>query len=129
MRTKPSLDFQDAQTIAAACQAAARRLALNVSIAVVDEAGGLLHVQRLDGARAHSVDLAIRKARTATATGFPTRVLEERFRDRPIQGQDMLALAGGAPVMRDGQCAGAIGVSGGSGDEDEAVVEAGVRAL
>jgi uncharacterized protein GlcG (DUF336 family) len=129
MRTKPSLDFRDAETIAAACLAAARAIGVNMSIAVVDEAGALLHVQRMDGARAYSTDLAIRKARTAAAVGVPTRILEERFRDRPIQGQAMLALAGGAPATVDRACAGAVGVSGGTGEQDEAVVEAGLGAL
>ncbi len=126
MRIKPSLQCDDAEAIAAACDAAARALGVDVSIAVVDDAGALLYFRRMDGARAYSVDLAIRKARTAAAVGVPTRVLEEMFRDRPMQGQDVLAVAGGRPVLSDGQCAGAIGVSGSTGENDDHIAEAGL---
>ena len=129
MRMKPSLDLDDAQALAGACLAAAGDLGAAVSVAVVDEAGGLLWFQRLGGARGYSADLAIRKARTAAAIGVPTAVLEQLVRERPMPGQDMLAVAGGAPVMLEGQCAGAVGVSGGPAEVDEAIVEAGLAAL
>jgi uncharacterized protein GlcG (DUF336 family) len=59
----------------------------------------------------------------------PTAVLEERFRDRAPQGLDMLALGGGIPVIRDGQCAGAVGISGGTSEDDHAIALAGITAL
>ncbi len=129
MRVKPSLDIDDAETIAAAARLAAQQQGAAVSIAVVDEAGALLHFQRLDGARAYSVDLAIRKARTAAAVGVPTWVLEAMVRERPMQGQDVLAVAGGAPVILGGGCAGAIGVSGATAEIDEAIAGAGRAGL
>ena len=126
MRTKPSLDLRDADAIAAACRAAAIDAGARVSIAVVDEAGGLLHFQRLDGARAYSADLAIRKARTAASVGVPTRMIEAMARaGQPMSGE-VLAVSGGVPVLHDGQCAGAVGVSGASGDEDVRIAEAGL---
>src|SRR5882757_663896 len=64
MQTKPTLTSHDAKTIAARCLEAARRHDVCVSIAVVDEAGKLLHFERMDDARGHTGDLAIRKAQT-----------------------------------------------------------------
>lgn len=128
MRMKPSLEFADALAIAEACRAAAAEAGCKVAIAVVDEGGVLLHLQRLDGARSFSVDLASRKARTAAAIGLATSVLEERAKTGAFAGQDVLALGGGVPVVKDGQCAGAVGVSGASSVEDERIAAAGVTA-
>jgi glc operon protein GlcG len=125
MRMKPSLEFVDAEAIAIACRAAAERAGVRVAIAVVDEAGGLLHLQRLDGAKVHTVDLAHRKARTSAALGLSTGILEQMAKEGRLQGADVLALGGGLPVMRDGQCAGAIGVSGATSDIDESIAKAG----
>ena len=129
MRTRPSIELHDAQAICSAARAMAREMGLNVSIAVVDDAGGLLSFTRLDGARPYSVDLAIRKARTAAALALPTLVLEQIARERPMQGVEMLAVSGGVPVILDGVCAGALGISGAKGDEDHRIAEAGARAL
>lgn len=128
MRMKPSLEFTDAEAIGLACRAAAERTRAPVAIAVVDEAGGLLHLQRLDGAKAHAADLAHRKARTAAALGLPTAVLEQMAKEGRLQGTDVLALGGGLPVMLDGQCAGAVGVSGMTSVLDEKIAAAGVGA-
>jgi glc operon protein GlcG len=125
MRMKPSLEFVDAQAIALACRAAAERAGVRVAIAVVDDGGGLLHFQRLDGAKIHTVDLAHRKARTSAALGLSTTVLEQMAKDGRLQSADVLALGGGVPVMREGQCAGAIGVSGATSEVDESIASAG----
>ena len=127
MRMKPSLDFGDAEAIAAACRAAAERAGARVAIAVVDDAGGRLRLQRLDGAKAHAADLAHRKARTAAAIGLSTAVLEQMAKEGRLAGTDVLALGGGLPVVRGGECAGAVGVSGATSDVDEQVAEAGLR--
>jgi glc operon protein GlcG len=129
MRKKLSIEIDEAEAAGGACAALAREMGLRVSVAVVDDAGALVHFSRLDGARAYSVDLAIRKARTAAALGVPTKVLEELTRERPMQGVDMLAVSGGAPIMVDGLCAGAIGVSGAKGEEDHAIAEVGAATL
>ena len=125
MRMKPSLEFVDAEAIAVACRAAAERAGASVAIAVVDDAGGLLHLQRLDGAKAHAADLAHRKARTAAALGLSTAILEQMARDGRLVGTDVLALGGGLPVIRAGQCAGAVGVSGSTSEVDDAIASAG----
>jgi glc operon protein GlcG len=129
MRTKPSLDLADAEAMAAACRAQAQALGARVTIAVVDEAGGLIHLQRLDGAKAYSVDLAGRKARTAAAVGVSTAIIAERAPDGRLVAGDFLPLAGGLPILHDGQCAGAVGVSGASAGDDERIAAAGVAAL
>lgn len=129
VRTKQSLDISDAETIALGSLAAAEQSGKNVSIAIVDLDGALLYFRRLDGARPYSVDLAIRKARTASALAVPTSMLEERFRDRASPSQDILALGGGLPVIQNGQCAGAVGISGGTSEEDHAIALAGVKSL
>ena len=129
MRTKQTLALSDARTLATACRDRSQALSARVSIAVVDDAGALLYFMRMDGARAYSVDLAIRKARTSAAFALPTRVLQERTGDRPLQGQDLLLLPGGAPVMSRNECVGAAGVAGASPEDDERIVLAGVAAL
>ena len=129
MRQKLSIEISEAEAAGGVCAALAREMGLRVSIAVVDDAGALLHFSRLDGARAYSVDLAIRKARTAAALALPTRAVEELTRERPMQGIDMLAVSGGAPIMVDGVCAGAIGVSGAKSEEDHEIAQAGAATL
>jgi len=129
MRKKLSIETLEAEAAGAACAALARERGARVSIAVVDDGGALVWFSRLDGARAYSVDLAIRKARTAAALALPTKVLEELARERPMQGVDMLAVSGGAPILIDGMCAGAVGVSGAKGEEDHEIAQAGVATL
>ncbi|HLZ84024.1 MAG TPA: heme-binding protein [Caulobacteraceae bacterium] len=129
MRQKLSIEISEAEAAGGACAALAREMGLRVSIAVVDDVGALVHFSRLDGARPYSVDLAIRKARTAAALALPTKVVEEITRERPMQGVDMLAVSGGAPIMVEGVCAGAIGVSGAKGEEDHEIALAGAVTL
>lgn len=129
MRMKPTLEFADAAAIAAACHDAAVREGARVAIAVVDEAGALLHLQRLDGAKPHAVDLASRKARTSAALGLSTAVLERMAVEGRLPPVDILALGGGLPILRGVECAGAIGVSGATSEIDEAVAAAGVALI
>jgi glc operon protein GlcG len=125
MRMKPSLELVDAEAIALACRGAAERAGAHVAIAVVDDAGGLLHLLRLDGAKAHASDLAHRKARTAAALGLSTAILEQMAAAGRLPATDVLPLGGGLPVVREGQCAGAVGVSGATSDIDGEIAAAG----
>ncbi len=129
MRMKPSLEFADAEAIAAACRAAAEQQSARVAIAVVDDAGALLHLQRLDGAKPHAVDLASRKARTAAALGLSTTILERMAAEGRLPQTDVLALGGGLPILDGGACAGAVGVSGATSEIDEQVAAAGVALM
>src|SRR5579871_6645239 len=112
MRMKPTLELTDAEAIVAGCRSAAVDLAASTAIAVVDEAGVLLQLVRLPGAKPHTVDFAVRKARTAALLGLSTTVLEQMAREGRQMGGDTLALGGGLPVLAQGQCAGGVGVSG-----------------
>ena len=129
MRTKPTLTIDDANLMLAASLAAARAVGRNVSIAIVDEAGGLLAFQRMDGARAHTIDLAQRKARISALLALPTSLIEAMNRERPPQTPDMAVGGGGLPAMHFGACAGALGVSGAKAEEDEAIAHAGLGAI
>lgn len=127
MQTKPTLGFTDAQTLAAGCLEAASRLGVSVSIAIVYEAGKLIHFIRVDGARAYTADLAIRKAQSSAAVGVPTSILEALAKDRPMQ--DVLAMRGGIPFLHQGKSAGAVGVSGAKPEIDDAIAAAGIAAM
>jgi glc operon protein GlcG len=133
MKTKPSLEFADVQRIARAAQAHAQAKAWAVSIAVVDDGGHLLHLARLDGAAAISAEIAPAKARTAALGRRESKVYEDMinggrqsFLSAPVlQGM----LEGGVPIMLDGQCVGAVGVSGVKSSEDAEIARAGIAAL
>jgi Haem-degrading len=84
------------------------------------EAGELLAFSRMDGARSYTVELASEKARGAAKLGLPTAALEQLWR-RTASGNPWMR--GGKPVLCDGQCAGAIGVSGAKPEVDEEIVE------
>jgi glc operon protein GlcG len=116
-----------------ACEAAAAQGGWRVVIAVVDEGGHAILVQRLDGAQWSSIDTAVGKARAATAWKRPTRLLEESINNGRTAFlsiyQGMALLQGGVPVEIDGQVIGAIGVSGVKASDDEAIALAGVQAL
>ena len=128
MKTIPTLTLDDADNAMRAALDAARQRGLAVTIAVVDAAGQMLQLSRMTGARAFSVDLASRKARTSASTGFSTAELAIALKGQPLGGE-VLALAGGLPVRVGMDVAGAIGVSGGTTDEDEAIGAAGLSAL
>ncbi len=95
MRSKFSLTFEEARTVTSACLQAARQHEVAVSVAVVDESGTLLHFSRMNGARAYTVELASRKARTAASVGVPTGVIEAMSRERPGQAGEANVGPGG----------------------------------
>jgi glc operon protein GlcG len=130
---KPMLDLAAARIAMAACEAEALKNQWKVVIAVVDDGGHPILVQRLDGTQWSSVETAIGKARTSVGFKRPTRVLEEmvnggRTAFLSIPG-GMVFLQGGVPVEVDGAIVGAIGVSGVKASDDEIVAMAGIRAL
>jgi glc operon protein GlcG len=116
-----------------ACEAAAGQNGWKVVIAVVDDGGHAILVQRLDGAQWSSIDTAVGKARAATAWKRPTRLLEESINSGRTAfvsiAQGMALLQGGVPIEIEGQVIGAIGVSGVKAADDEIVALAGVQAL
>ena len=86
----------------------------NVSIAVVDDAGYLLYLERLDGAGPVTAEVATEKATTAARTRRPTKFWDDRIKERPsfMKFPGLVPLQGGVPIMYQNECVGAIGVSG-----------------
>ena len=132
MKTKPALTLDDARTIAAAAEAEALKNGWAVCIAIVDDGGHLLWLQRLDGAAPISAQIAPAKARTAAlgrreSKGYEDMINGGRtsFLSAPLQGM----LEGGMPIVVDGQHAGAVGVSGVKSAEDAQIGRAGIAAL
>jgi uncharacterized protein GlcG (DUF336 family) len=131
MRNKPVLTAADVQKMVAACKTEAAKNKWNVTIAVVDDAGHLLYLERLEGAGPMTAEVAAGKASTAAVTRRPTKFWEDRVKERPafVKFPDNLPIQGGVPIMYQGECVGAIGVSGVQSHEDEQVANAGVAAL
>ncbi len=133
MQTKPILEFTDIKKIAAAAEAEALQNNWAVSIAIVDDGGHLLHLSRLDGASPLTSHMAPAKANTAAMGRRETRIYEElvnsgrtSFLSAPyVEG----LLEGGVPIMKDGFCLGAVGVSGVKSAEDAQIARAGIAAL
>lgn len=127
MRSKPSLTLDDANAMMARAKRAAAELGRSVVIAIVDDAGAPLHIERMEGARPYSVDMALRKARAAASVGVSTQIIEAA--SRGASASEMNPGQGGLPVMSDGQCAGAIGVSGASAAQDEDIAASAIATL
>jgi glc operon protein GlcG len=126
---KKVLTLDGAKKAAAAAEAEAKKNNWNVVIAVVDDGGHLLYLQRIDGTQTGSIDVAIQKARTSQAFKRPTKVFEDAIaggRNALIALHGALPLEGGLPIMVDGQLVGAIGVSGVKSTEDGQIAKAGV---
>lgn len=133
MKTKPVLEFADIKAIAAAAEAEALKNNWAVSIAIVDDGGHLLSYQRLDGAAPISAHIAPAKARTAALGRRESKVYEDMInggRVSFLSAPDMDGmLEGGVPILKDGQCLGAVGVSGVKSSEDAQIAKAGIAAI
>ncbi len=131
MRTKYALTSEDAHKMMAACKAEAQKNNWKVSIVIVDDAAIPLLLERLDGAGPTTAEVALGKARTAALTRQPTKLWEERVKERPafLNFPAGLAIWGGVPIIYQGECVGAIGVSGVQSQDDEKIASAGVAAL
>jgi glc operon protein GlcG len=132
MRNRPALTAADAQKMMAACKAEAQKNKWAVTVAIVDDSGAALLLERLDGAGPISAEVAMGKARTSAATRRPTKFWEERTKERPAFltfPSGGVLFQGGLPIVHQGECVGAIGVSGVQSHEDEQIAKAGVDAL
>lgn len=133
MKTTFALELADIKLVAAAAEAEAVKNNWAVTIAIVDEGGHLLHLQRLDGAPPVSAHIAAAKANTAALGRRESKVYEDvinggrtSFLSAPaIQGM----LEGGVPIMKDGQCLGAVGVSGVKSNEDAQIARTAIAAI
>jgi len=136
-RNNPKLTLEGAQLVLAAAQARAVEIKVPMDIAVVDDGAHLLAFARMDGAKLSSVEIAIRKAQGAAIRRLPTAPARTGEEVNVVLSMG-LALAtegrqipvrGGIPLLVDGVCVGAIGVSNGTEDQDVDVAQAGARAL
>lgn len=126
----------EARDVVAAAEAKASDIKHPMNIAVVDAGGNLKAFLRMDGAWLGSIDIAINKAFTARAFDIETKALaglsqpgEPFYGIHVSNGGRVMIFAGGIPLSRDGQVVGAIGVSGGTGTQDQQVAEAGAAAF
>jgi glc operon protein GlcG len=130
MRSKPQLTLDDVYRMAAATRAAAAAKNLAATIAIVDFSGALMYLERPDRQSPNSVEVATLKARSAVFRERPSSQLEQRVKEQPgwLMYPNGLAMGGGVPLFHEGECVGAIAVSGAAFD-DEPVAQAGAAAL
>ena len=128
--------LEDARRVIAAAEQKAAEIGQPMNIAVVDGGGNLVSHVRMDGAWIGSIDISINKAFTSRAFDLATRDLAAnaqpgaQFYGIHVSNRGRIMIfAGGIPLSRDGVVVGAIGVSGGSGEQDQAVAEAGAAAF
>lgn len=131
-----NMSWEAAAAITRAAIEHARAKEINVCAAVVDRHGTLISLLRLPGTPFHSTDIAVDKAYTAASFGLPTgewaKVLSHHSaavqQGIPLRPR-MILFGGGIPVMHEGVCIGAIGISGGSEDQDIECAQKGLEAL
>jgi uncharacterized protein GlcG (DUF336 family) len=130
------ITLEVARRIIAAAETKAKEIGQPMNIAVADAGGNLVAHIRMDNAWIGSVDISIKKAWTSRAFDITTKDLAENsqsgdqfFGIHASNNGKVMIFAGGVPLKKDGQVVGAIGVSGGSGEQDHAVAEAGAAAF
>jgi len=130
------LRLEDARRMIAAAEKKADEIGQPMNIAVADAGGNLVAHVRMDNAWIGSVDISIKKAWTSRAFDITTKDLADNsqsgdqfFGIHASNDGKVMIFAGGIPLKKDGKVVGAIGVSGGSGEQDHAVAEAGASAF
>ena len=129
-----AINLESARKVATAAIAEARKNQWNMAIAIVDPAGELVYFEKLDGTQAASVNIAIDKARSSARFKRPTKALQDVLATGGA-GLRMLALdgavpvEGGVPILMDAKIVGAIGVSGGTSQQDTEVATAAAAAV
>jgi uncharacterized protein GlcG (DUF336 family) len=128
--------LSDARRVIAAAEKKAAEIKQPMNIAVADEGGNIVSHVRMDGAWIGSIDISQKKAYTSRAFDIATKDLATHsqsggqfFGIHASNNGKIMIFAGGIPLKKDGKVVGAIGVSGGSGDQDHAVAEAGAAAF
>ncbi|NDA46740.1 MAG: heme-binding protein [Alphaproteobacteria bacterium] len=132
MYTQLVLSIDDAHKMAAAARAEAKAQGWSVVIAIVDDGGHLVYLERLDGTQKASSEIAVAKARTAIMFKRPSKVLEDAVAGGRVAVMSLPGVTpveGGLPIVVDGHFLGAIGVSGVQSSQDAQVARAGLEAL
>jgi uncharacterized protein GlcG (DUF336 family) len=125
----PPITNESARKVAATAVAEARKNNWNMAIAIVDPAGELVFFEKIDGTQAASVNIAIDKARSSARFKRPTKALQDVLAGggaglRMLALQGAVPVDGGTPLLMDGKIVGAIGVSGGTSEQDGQVAAA-----
>ncbi|MBI3044482.1 MAG: heme-binding protein [Betaproteobacteria bacterium] len=130
MRFKPVITLDDAKKMLAAGEAEAIKNNWNIVIAILDDAGILVALHRMDGARPGNPEIAIQKARTSALTQRSSKVWEDWVDGGKISSTTMpfMSKRGGLPIIVEGECLGAVGVSGVASHQDEQVAMAAIAA-
>jgi len=125
------LTLEDCRKITAAAEAEARKNNWNVCIAILDDGGHLLYLARMDGATPANARIAVEKGRTAAESRRSTAVWQERIKPRPemLRMPGITPIQGGLPIVVEGTCVGAVGISGVQSHEDEQIAAAGIKAV
>lgn len=126
------ITLEQARRVAAAAEAEARKHGYCMAIAVAELTGALVYFAKMDNTQYGSIEIAIGKARTAAQFRRPTKMFTEALAAGHqffLTFPDIAAAPGGLPLIHEGKLIGAVGVSGGSGHQDDEVAQAGVAAL
>jgi glc operon protein GlcG len=130
---KKGLTLEAAKKVAAAAEEEAVKNKWTVVIAIVDEGGNLVYLQRLDETQIGSIEVAIQKVKTAVSFKRPTKALEDAVitggRTVVLSLPGVVPIEGGLPLVVDGKVLGAVGVSGVTAQQDGQIAKAGVDAL
>ena len=131
MKTRPMLTLDDCRKISVAAEQEAKKNNWNVCIAILDDGGHLLHLIRMDGATPANARIAVEKGRTAAETRRSTTNWQERVAKRVelLRMPGVTPVQGGLPIVIEGTCVGAVGISGVQSHEDEQIAAAGIKAL
>jgi len=132
VRARQELTLADCEKIMAAALAEARRNKWIVAIAILDDGGHLLSLARMDGATPANAAIATEKGRTAAVSRRSSGMWEQRIKEgrtSMLKMPGILPVQGGVPILVDGGCVGAVGVSGVQSHEDEQIAQAGIDAL
>ena len=132
MKTRPVLTLDDCHKIHAAAEIEARNNNWIVAIAILDDGGHLMHFARMDGASPANAAIAVDKARTAAISRRSSGKWEQLVKDGRTGMLNMpgiLPVQGGVPIVAEGTCIGAVGVSGVQSAQDEQIAQAGIDAL
>lgn len=130
------ITLEDARRVIAAAEKKADEIGQPMNIAVADNGGNIVTHVRMDNAWIGSIDISMKKAYTSRAFDITTKDLAQNsqsgqqfFGIHASNDNKIMIFAGGVPLKRNGQVVGAVGVSGGSGDQDHSVAEAGAEAF
>jgi glc operon protein GlcG len=129
-----TIRLEDAKKAAAAALAEARKNNWTMAAAIVDPAGNLVYFEKMDGTQLGSVNVALSKARSAALFKRPTKAFQDALAAggaglRLLGLEGAVPVEGGVPLIMDGKIVGAIGISGGSSDQDSQCAKPGAEAL